>query len=106
MSRISEWLAVPLGQLLGEKCRSTTRPKELVHHRDPCISPQEPRTHLDIPPDAEAIEALATELGGLAVPLDITAEDAAVAAAEVLRRRVLQATVIRGGGRTRIASRW
>ncbi len=32
---------------------------------------------LDIPPDAEAIEALATELGGLAVPLDITAEDAA-----------------------------
>jgi len=32
---------------------------------------------LDIPPDAETIEALATELGGLAVPLDITSEDAA-----------------------------
>jgi 3-oxoacyl-[acyl-carrier protein] reductase len=32
---------------------------------------------LDIPPDAEAIESLAAELGGIAVPLDITSEDAA-----------------------------
>jgi len=32
---------------------------------------------LDIPPDSEAIEALAAELGGVPVPLDITAEDAA-----------------------------
>lgn len=36
----------------------------------------------------------------------LTAEDAAVAAADVLRQRVLQATVIRGGSRTRIGSRW
>ena len=36
----------------------------------------------------------------------LTAEDAAVAAADVLRQRVLSATVIRGGSRTRIGSRW
>ena len=32
---------------------------------------------LDIPPEAEALEALAKELNGVAVPLDITADDAA-----------------------------
>jgi len=32
---------------------------------------------LDIPPDSEAIEKLATELGGVPVPLDITSDDAA-----------------------------
>ena len=36
----------------------------------------------------------------------LTAEDAAVAADDALRSRVLQAQVIRGGSRTRIASRW
>jgi len=36
----------------------------------------------------------------------LTAEDAAIAAEDALRRRVLQATVIRNGSRTRIASRW
>lgn len=43
------------------------------------------------------------EINGTAI---LTAEDAAIAADDALRRRVLQATVIRGGGRTRISSRW
>ena len=37
---------------------------------------------LDIPPDADAVNALAEELGGIGVPLDITAEDAAEKLAE------------------------
>ena len=36
----------------------------------------------------------------------LTAEDAAIAAADVLRQRALSATIIRGGSRTRIGSRW